>query len=180
MADINRETLEIRISRRILWVGDEAFPLQHVIRVHPAELHRKYFAICRRYFRRARVWFALTAVWLVYYLCAGWRTNVAFMVGFGLVLVAGYGWLGYRFVRTLTDGRYYALVLEFARPRKVLVSKDRELVYDLARRITDAIDNPAAEFAMSVENIVFGDQIHNEVYGDQIHTEGPASPGKVS
>jgi hypothetical protein len=83
------------------------------------------------------------------------------------VWLAALAWLAYKTVK-LADFlkiELYELVIETAAgSHRGLVSNGGDMVGDLAIRITDAINNPAAEFQMRVENIHVGDNVNT--YGD--------------
>jgi hypothetical protein len=110
---LEHEVIDVRVSRRVLWVGAEAYPLQNIARVKMITLVPNRRTSLRRYFSL--------------------RLNV----------------------KLSAQTTFYGLSIEtMGTPRTVLLSPDENMIVSLTRSITDAIDNPAAEFMYRIENFL--------------------------
>jgi hypothetical protein len=155
------ETIQVRVSQRILWVGAEAYPLQNIARAQTIKLVPKRAAAFRRFLMEITVWTILGVAGIVAINNAQFievdseaRTAVVVVVSV-LVLVSAIRPIRARMERTL-----YALVIETAgTPRTALVTPDGNQVTNLIRAMMNAIDNPQAEFKTLVQNIHAGDKI---------------------
>jgi hypothetical protein len=157
--------IEIRVSRRILWIGDEAYPLQNIARAQTAEVKPDRPAALRRYLKWMVLWVLLgaaatTAIKLAPRLSSAEGPNLLNHAGVGVLVVAtvlaviSTIWLLAVFLRRT----YYALVIETSGyPIAALVSRDETRVRQIVRQIMDAIDNPQAEFHLTIEKKHIGD-----------------------
>jgi hypothetical protein len=166
---IKHEYVDFRISRRTLWVGMQAFPLPQVTRVVPIEIKPNRKRTVLTYTRRSGATIGLGVAGLVVLSCAGDTVPpVASVICVALTLLA-VGLHTFRLVRGLTRPPLYILSVATAgSPRAALCSTDRKLIYDLTYRVVDAIDNPAAEFEISVEHLEI---VQGNRYGGD-HIEG--------
>ncbi|MFD6423456.1 DUF6232 family protein [Streptomyces sp. NPDC060198] len=154
--------LQVTVSRRVLWVGAEAYPLQNIARAQAA-MYKPAYADAVASFVRRIVLLALTAgvwFWIVNLTDSkALRTLSLFMTG--LLLAASV----IRLVRVLLRKTFYALIIETAgSPQTALVSWSLDEVYRLVHMIMDAIDDPNASFSLQVENLHVGDRINQ--YGN--------------
>lgn len=149
---LRHESVNIRVSQRILWFGAEAYPLHNITRTNTLTLEPKRGAAIRRYAKSVVLWLLATVVvWTVV------PTTVAV-----LVLLAVLAWIVIKTIRLIAflNLILYELVVETAAgSHRALLSADGKVVSDLSFRITDAINNPLAEFQMRVENIQIGDNV---------------------
>jgi hypothetical protein len=121
---IQHESINVRVSKRILWFGSEAYPLHNITRTNTLKLVPKRGVAIKRYL----------------------------------------------LVEFLNLTRHELVIETAAGSHRGLVSNSRNVVHDLAFRITDAINNPLAEFQMRVENFQVGDNV--TMFGD--HNIGKA------
>jgi uncharacterized protein DUF6232 len=161
--------VEFRISRRMLWVDLEAYPLQMITRVRPIEITPNRPKILGGYARRAAALLGLATLGLVFLSCAGaavpnWLVGVV-----AAVLLGAFAVQTADAVRLLTRPALYVLSVATAgTARAALVSEDRNLIHDLTRRVAEAIDNPAMEYAIHVDHIE-GDLVAGDKYqGDRV------------
>ncbi len=160
---VKHEFVDFRISRRTLWVGMEAYPLQQVTRVRPVEVRANRGRTVQKYLRRAGATLALGFVALLFVGCLGEGVAPFASVVVGLLTLTAFGYLTARLIRILTRPPLHILSVSTAgSPRAALVSTDRQLIHDLTHRVVDAIDNPAAEFQIQVENL---EMVHGDKYG---------------
>ncbi|MET8983792.1 DUF6232 family protein [Streptomyces sp. NPDC004539] len=158
-----REVINIRVSRRILWVGAEAYPLHNIARATTVRIEPRRMAAVGEFLGYALLLLIVSGVIVG---AAGHgelndsdsetvRQLATFLcVGIGLLLIA-------RLASVLVKPVYHALVIETAgAPYTALVGTDKAVVSGLVFQIMDAIDNPEAEFQVSVENYHIGDKIN--------------------
>ena len=155
------ETIQVRVSQRILWVGAEAYPLQNIARAQTIKLVPKRAAAFWRFLMEITVWTILGVAGIVainnaQFIEVDSEARIAVVVVVSvLVLVSAIRPIRVRMERTL-----YALVIETAgTPRTALVTPDGNQVTNLVRAMMNAIDNPQAEFKTLVQNIHAGDKI---------------------
>lgn len=148
--DVSRRELDVRVSKRILWIGAEAYPLPDVTRLETISLEPNRKAAIR--------WFGIMTVVL---LCA---MAVAASVTSGYVatvaVLAGMGWIGYRLYKLVEflNLKLYELDIEAAAAvHRGVISDDPKVVTGLRDRIIDAIDNPRAEFQVTVADFQIDD-----------------------
>jgi hypothetical protein len=174
---VKHEEITFRISRRILWVGSTAYPLQHVSSVRSIEVVPRRGRMLTAYGRRAGATLVVGLAGLTMLACLGRAVPSMLAVLFTIAVLGVLAWHTVDLVRWLRRGRLYVLRVSVAGSQhRALVSQDRELIDDLSRRVVDAIDNPAAEFQISVENleIVSGNKYGgHHIIGDQYVDERP-------
>jgi hypothetical protein len=152
-----RELIDVAVSRQVLWVGAEAYPLQNIARAQTLRLMPNRAAAWRRFFkalvletvlgvaatvalRLAPRLNSLQAYNAVHTLTVGALVLVVVLVVISTV----------RLITVLSRGTYYALVIETAgTPHKTLVSTDGNLIRELVRQIMKAIDDPQTEYRQS-------------------------------
>lgn len=147
---VKHESIDVRVSKRILWFGSEAYPLPNITRTNTLKLEPNRGAAIRQYLVTVVV--ALFVIGIVASAAPGAIS--------ALVIVAGVGWIVFRTVKLVEFLKLtlYELVIETAAgSHRGLITADPAVVSDLSVRITDAIDNPQAEFQMQVENFQVGD-----------------------
>lgn len=147
------KTVDIRVSRRILWFGTEAYPLHHITRTNTRKLPIKRGLVMKRYAASVAPWLAVAAVMLV----------VAPELIAALAVVAILALIVFKTIRLIEflNLRLHELVIETAAGSHTgLVSDNETVVSDLAIRITDAINNPLAEFQIQVEKFHVGDNVN--------------------
>ena len=173
---VKRKDVHVRISRRILWVGPQAYPLSHVVRVHPVELRLKRTAVLIEYGRRAGATIALAVLGLIAVPCVGRSLPVALWVAFWLIAGGLLTFHTVQLVRLLRLPKIYVLRVAMAGSEQAaVVSTDQAQIQDLTTQVTDAIDDPAAEYEVRVDNIefVYGDKVDGDkVLGDKKIFEG--------
>jgi hypothetical protein len=169
---LQHRDVNVRISRRTLWVGLQAYPLHNVTRVRPMEVKLNYRAVALGYGRKASAWAGLGVVGLTVLACLGEAAPIGVSVVFAVVILGMLTLHTVRLIRRLTMPKLYALsVATTGDVRAALVSTDKDQIYELTNRVVDAIDNPALEYAIKIDNIetIFGDKVGGDkVGGDKI------------
>ncbi|MFG2962747.1 DUF6232 family protein [Streptomyces sp. NPDC048288] len=153
-------TITIRVSRRVLWVGSAAYPLQNIARVMPETLRPSFAKI----FKSVGRWFLVAYVVLVgyaLYVTQGQTLAAGLIAPAVLGILAAFLVSGLiRLVWAISGDTLYRLNIETAGAASAVITHpDNELVSDISRSIMEAIDNPEAEFQFQVENFHVGDSI---------------------
>jgi hypothetical protein len=186
------ELIRVRVSRRILWVGAEAYPLQNIARARAIELPPPRGAAVRHYLG-AVVFFVILGVGAA---VATTRLDTVATVSssalnalHGVMIVAGALIIisTIRLSIKLSARTLYALVIETAgTPFAALISTAKDTVIDLVHMIMDAIDNPQAEWNLMVENVHIGDKVSGDKFGgdkfggDKISVTGSHNVGRLT
>jgi hypothetical protein len=169
------QLINIQVSRRILWIGAEAYPLQNIARAQTIRIAPDRGAAVRHYL-------IAVAFWVFLYLgaAAAMKSQSLSLGNSASEALTAVEWVAaalvvistIRLIVVLARPIFYALIIETAGdPRTALISTQQHVVTSLVRRIMDAIDNPQAEFQLQVENFHVGDKIQQ--FGSQ-------NVGKVS
>ncbi|MFE0803305.1 DUF6232 family protein [Streptomyces sp. NPDC058812] len=166
--------IDLRVSKRLLWVGAAAYPLRNITRVYTFTLTP----------RRKEA----TLLFLK-------RTALILSVAFGLTIVAGLTaladsstaggiltivWLGaiaalvfcvVELFSVLTAPPHYVLAVETSGPSIAMVtSADPRHLDQLVAPIVQAIENPEAEFHVQVEQLLVNPR--NYYFGDNVNMYG--------
>ncbi|MEU6803218.1 DUF6232 family protein [Streptomyces neyagawaensis] len=164
-----REIIDVRVSRRVLWVGGEAYPLHNIARAAAVRIVPDRAGAVGRFLRNVLLVVLLGII-------AGVAldsspsspvSELGSLESLGFVAAVLCAAFTVQLLSVLCRRTYYALVVETAgAPFTALTSRDPEVVSRLVHRIMDAIDNPEAEFHVKVENYHLGDKI-NMVGGER-------------
>ncbi|MFK8845195.1 DUF6232 family protein [Streptomyces sp. Ac-502] len=158
--------INVQVSRRVLWVGAAAYPLHNIACVTTVKLKPRLWLILKR----VGPWgFAACAAFMAVLLfSSGGRVALVELVappvlaGVAVLVVS----VLVRLIMAATRSGLHRLNIETAgAPYAVLTSPDKNLVAQISHAITDAIDNPQAEFQFQVENFHVGDTIKQ--FGNQ-------------
>lgn len=157
--------LNIGVSRRILWVGAEAYPLQNIaraqtVRLDPARSHAVWTFV-----KSVLLWIFLGAAGAVplRYVPTLSEEDVDRLTGYIAIAVTALAvFSAVRLLVVLSRRTLYALVIETAgTPRTAVVSPHWHVLNGLVNQIMAAISNPAAEFHQQVVNH-YGSQFVNQ------------------
>ncbi|MBD0693610.1 DUF6232 family protein [Streptomyces sp. CBMA123] len=158
-----RNVIDVRVSRRVLWIGGDAYPLQHIARARqlvwwPPKRSRTIIRFVRQV---VGLLFAVSFLSAVTHNAAD-KIQAALPA---VLLLIGFLFLLYRLVTRLRLKALYKLVIETSNAATTaVVSHNEWQITNLIQMIMEAIDNPQAEFAFQVENLHVGDKITQ--YGD--------------
>lgn len=155
---LKHEPINVRVSQRILWFGSEAYPLLNITRTNTLELKPNRGAAIRKHVLSVLLW--LFAATLVAAAAPGMVGGLAYAAAIAVIVVKTI-----KLVEFLNLALYELVIETAAGSHRGLVTNNPQVVTDLSIRITDAINNPYAEFQMQVENFHLGDNItQNGVY----------------
>ncbi|MEU7717328.1 DUF6232 family protein [Streptomyces tibetensis] len=175
--------VELRVHKRLLWVGTAAYPLRNIARVYTFTLHPK---------RKEAVFRFLT------------RALITLAVGIGLSIIGGltfidgestgtavltFVWLGagaalvYFFMRMLsvvTAQSHYVLAVETAGPSTAMVtSRNPQHLDQLVGYVAGALENPDTEFQVTVERLTINSPT-NYHFGDSVNMYGGSGNTGIS
>lgn len=167
---VKHEYIDFRINRRTLWVGMEAYNLSMVTRVRPIEIVPNRRRMIVRYVRRSGATIGLGVFAALVLSYAGDQVPTLATTVCVLAFLGALVWHTVTLVRGLGRPTLYVLsVVTAGAARAALASTNRDMIYDLTRRVADAIDNDHADFYMQVENVIHGDQVFGpKVDGDWV------------
>jgi hypothetical protein len=164
MVDSAGNSVNVRISKRVLWVGTEAYPLQNIARAQAVKVTPKNPWTGKS--RAVGGCLGFIAFLILVSLGAAMHSAGAVLLVAAIIVAAIIAVLARR-----KKQPYYALIIETSgNPRRALVSTDGAKVGNLVQEIMGAIDNPEAEFQTVV---------HNVQYGDNFMQVGDRNVGKV-
>jgi hypothetical protein len=162
--------VEVRISKRTMWVGSKVYPLAHVTRVEPLEIVPRRGRIVVRYARVAGAWLGLGILGLIVLTCAGNSVPPALILTYELVIVAGMIATVVRGIIRLTKSTLYVLsIATSGAPHEVVASWDRDQIYHLLNQVVAAIDDPNVDYTVHIDHIeVSGDAVFGPKIGDSV------------
>ncbi|MFF8591543.1 DUF6232 family protein [Streptomyces sp. NPDC015220] len=166
--------VDLRVSKRLLWVGGAAYPLQNITRVHTFVLTPRRWEATMRFLKRLAiilsVAFALTIL--------GGITSIASQDAAGTIVTLV--WLGsvaaivlslVELVGVLSAASQYVLAVETSGPSMALVTSPAPQYLDqLVGSVVQAIENPEAEFHVRVERLLVNPK--NYYFGDSVNMFG--------
>lgn len=173
-------SIDLLISKRLLWIGGAVYPIHNVIRVHTFWLQPRRKEAVMRFLKRFMLLWALCLGVLI----LSGLTSLATLnpdstlekIADILMEVFGYGSLvalAYIFMEMVTvllSRPRYALGIDMSGPSTAVVTGHPEALNQLVGRIAYAIENPETEFwtkvstlSLNMKNYYFGDNVH--MYG---------------
>jgi len=175
---VSGNDISLRVSKRLLWVGDAVYPLQNIARVFTFTLKPRRAAACWRFLRRM----ALTlALWAVFTALDSDSSGSGIHSGdddggvyaFATVLaVLATIFFAAELLSVLVAPSYFVLSVETSGPSGALVtSRDPTQLKQLVFSITYAIENPQTEFQVTVKEITISSP-KNYHFGDNVNIYG--------
>ncbi|MEU8506223.1 DUF6232 family protein [Streptomyces brevispora] len=173
------QAVDLRVSKRLLWVGPAAYPLENIARVFTFVLRpRRKEAIvlfCKRVALTLALAVGLTVLILlvdgVASIGRGESSGGPFLTLVWLGTVGGLIYFLVELMQVLSAGSHFVLAVETSGPSTAMVtSRDPNHLIQLVGRIAYAIDHPEAEFTVRVEGISASPQIYH--FGDNVNMYG--------
>jgi membrane protein implicated in regulation of membrane protease activity len=160
------------VSRRILWVGDAAYPLQNLSRIRAfVMLPRKQEAVVRFLKRLGLIIGGGIALFLALTPLMAFGGGEAVMT---LLFLAGSTALALSIVdlvRVLSAPPYHVLLAETNGGGHALVTSHQpQQLHGLAHQITEAIEHPETEFQVRVDTITLNPKHY--YFGDNVNMYG--------
>lgn len=160
VVEVSSERVDVRISRRVLWIDSNAYPLHNIARAQTIRITPRHETPMKDYKRAAVIWLIVGGALTILLAATGVRGS-ALIVLIWIVILILLAMRTIRLFRELREKTFFALVIETAgTSRTALVSTDEDLMSELVYQIMDAIDNPKAEYQVQIENFHIGDRIH--------------------
>ncbi|MFF3260931.1 DUF6232 family protein [Streptomyces sp. NPDC002932] len=171
--------VDLRVSKRLLWVGPAAYPLENIARVFTFVLRpRRKEAIalfCKRVALTLAIAVGMTVLILLVDTVAsigrGESSGGPFITIVWLGTVGGLIYYLIELTKVLSAPSHFVLAVETAGPSTAMVtSRDPAHLVQLVGRIAYAIDHPEAEFTVRVESISASPHIYH--FGDNVNMYG--------
>ncbi|MFI6807708.1 DUF6232 family protein [Streptomyces luteogriseus] len=181
--------IELRVHKRLLWVGTAAYPLRNIARVYTFTLRPKRKEAVFRFLKRAGI---ILAVAIGLSIIGGlislaneagdsgspYESGQSSGGGGGLVIlvwICSGAALIYFFVEMLsvvTAPSHYVLAIETAGPSTAMVtSPDPQHLDRLVGYVSGALENPDTEFQVTVEQLTINSPT-NYHFGDNVNMYG--------
>ncbi|MDY0812997.1 DUF6232 family protein [Kitasatospora purpeofusca] len=172
--------VNVRVDKRLLWVGNAAYPLRNITRVYTFLLRPNRGAALARFMRRLLVLLAVVVVLAVlddgrseYVAPTGEEGLVVFGAGFAIFAVLEL--LAVLFARSVP-----VLAVDTAgSPTAIVTDSDRGRVGELLHTLAYALEHPETEFQVTMQTLTFSPQ--NYHVGDNVNMYGGfGNTGKVT
>jgi Family of unknown function (DUF6232) len=167
---VRHKTVEARITGRMLWVEDHAYPIQHITSVRPREFRPRRQRMIWTFLRRVAALAGLGVVGLIGLGCLGDTLPAYASTVFAVLVLGVVGFHTIRLIRLLRMPSVYVLSIATAgATTAVVASTNAQQIRDLAQHVVVAIDNPAMDYVIHVDHIdiVHGDKIEGDkIMGD--------------
>ncbi|MFB7452926.1 MULTISPECIES: DUF6232 family protein [unclassified Streptomyces] len=171
-----RKVITVRVSKRVLWIGGEAYPLQNIARATTVRIKPQRAKAVGRFLKSLLVTGILAVAGLAVAQSGEVSGGDQELITNGVEITAAVLVAAFlvQLIVVLVTKTYYALVIETSgNPRAVLVSTDRNEVHELVRDIMRAIDDPA--FPGFVKQMVTNNISMRDVY----NASGAGSVGRM-
>ena len=167
-------SIDLLVSKRLLWVGGACYPLGNIARVHTLTIHPRRKDAVVRFFKRAAI---IGAVTIALSIIGGLTMLGDHDAGSGLLTLVYLGAAAatiYSFVemtQVLSAQPHFVLAVETSGPSQAVVtSPNPHLLNQLVGQIAHAIENPETEFQVKVESITVSPK--NYYFGDNVNMFG--------
>jgi hypothetical protein len=165
--------IDLSISKRLLWVGGAAYPLQNIARVYTFTLHPRRKEAVLRFLKRVALTLSVAAVLTLLGGLAAMGSEGAETVLTWVWLLA-FGVLVYALVDMITvlsAQSHFVLAVETSGPSTALVTaQNPDQLRQLVHSIAYAIENPETEFQVRVETLTISPS--NYYFGDNVNMYG--------
>ncbi|MER7480578.1 DUF6232 family protein [Streptomyces sp. NPDC126510] len=175
--------VELRVHKRLLWVGTAAYPLRNIARVYTFTLHPKRKEAVFRFLTRALITLAVAiGLSIVVGLAVLADESSAGVVLTFVWLVAGaalvYFFMG--MLSVVTAPSHYVLAVETAGPSTAMVTSSNPQHLDqLVGYVAGALENPDTEFQVTVERLTINSPT-NYHFGDSVNMYGGSGNTGIS
>jgi len=167
-------SVDLRVSKRLLWVAGAVYPLQNVARVYTLTVRPRRrdatVSFCKNVVLTLAVAVAFTMLGAVTALgsvnLAGWMVLLVW-----LVTLAALIYFLVELITVLSAQPHYVLAVETSgASTAVVTSADPQQLNWLVGRIAYAIENPETEFQVRVDSITISPK--NYYFGDNVNMYG--------
>ncbi|MEU6018193.1 DUF6232 family protein [Streptomyces sp. NPDC047515] len=166
--------VDLRVSKRLLWVGGAAYPLQNIARVYTLTIHPRRKEAVVSFCKNVAITLAIAITLTILGAAAtlGSEDAGSGIVTFAwIVSAAALIFFLAELISVLSAHSYYVLAVETSGPSTAVVtSPDAEHLNQLVGRIAHAIENPENEFHVKVERITVSPKHY--YFGDNVNMYG--------
>lgn len=166
-------SVSVRVSKRILWVGNAAYPLENVTRVYTFTMtpkRREPILLCVKRVALTLT-FAISLTILVGLASAFSHSGGGYLDLVWMCTVAALAYSVGEMVYVLSRPALPALAVETSGPSSAVVSShDTHHLHQLLGSISHAIENPEAAFQLTVGTLTFS--AANYHFGDNVNMYG--------
>ncbi|MFF2958153.1 DUF6232 family protein [Streptomyces sp. NPDC057963] len=170
-------SVDLRVSRRLLWVGEAAYPLHNITRVHTFVLRPKRMEAFTSFLK----WLGITFVAFILLQNSTYDDSSANGSSGALLLPAVAVAIGLvvHLVKELSASSEHVLAVETSSTSTALVTlPNPDQLRQLVVYLVNAIENPEAEFQVRVERVLVNPK--NYHFGDNVNMYGGLSNTGVS
>ncbi|MEU6505252.1 DUF6232 family protein [Streptomyces sp. NPDC046942] len=168
-------SVELRVSKRILWIGAAVYPLHNIARVYTFLMRPKRREAVMRFLRYTAgvlvTGFVVMLPGLPVLALSGGRSGGGYVGFIWLVGIAAEIFFIVDLCSVLFAPNHYVLAVETSGASTALVtSRDPQYLDQLVGQISYAIDHPDTEFKVLVESLHFSPR--NYYFGDNVNMYG--------
>ncbi|MFF3498308.1 DUF6232 family protein [Streptomyces sp. NPDC003247] len=167
-----RTDVDLKVSRRLLWVGEAAYPLHNITRVHTFVLKPKRMEALSDFLKwTAVVVVALVVLRAVNRSASSYSSRDDSEQGLWVLGVVVVAWLLLRMLKVWTAPAEHVLAVETSSASTALVTlPNPEQLRQLVQYIVHSIENPGSEFQVRVERLLVNPK--NYHFGDNVNMYG--------
>lgn len=163
------DSVDLRVSKRLLWIGDAAYPLHNISRVFTVTIRPKYRESVLLFLKRTGI--ALLVFLFLEMLGQLGASGGGFFSFARFAAVAVVIYFAVELVAALQAKPHYVLTVETSGlSTAVVTSRNPEQLRQLANYVANAIENPETEFQVKVESIDRSPR--NYYFGDNVNIYG--------
>ncbi|MGW7527848.1 DUF6232 family protein [Streptomyces sp. NPDC054783] len=171
--------LDLRVSKRILWIGAAVYPLQNIARVYTFVLRPKRKEAVLRFLRYTAVTLVVGFLAMLPGLLASINTGggqgssgaAGYVVFVWIVAAVAEIYFLIEMIGVLTAAPQHVLAVETSGASTALVtSQDPRYLDQIVGQISYAIDHPDVEFKVTVESLTVSPK--NYYFGDNVNMYG--------
>ncbi|MFD9336652.1 DUF6232 family protein [Streptomyces sp. NPDC060028] len=167
--------VDLRVSKRLLWVGGAAYPLRNITRVYTFLLTPRRGEATVLFLKRVGIVLSVAFALIILNGITGFASDkdtsqaIIRFVWFGAIVALVYcaGDLG----AVLTAASHWALAVETSGASTALMtSKNTQHLNELVGYVVNSIENPEIEFQVKVETLLINPR--NYHFGDNVNMYG--------
>lgn len=176
--------VDVRVSKRLLWIGEAYYPLRNIARVYTLTIHPRRKEAVLRFLKRLLITGFLVTLLLLLAAFMEASASSGFSGGSSdssgasvlatFAVIIGIGANVYFFVdmmKVLGAPPRFVLAVETSGASTAVIGGPPEgRLRQLAHQISDAIENPAAEFEVRIETLTVNPQHY--YFGDNVNMYG--------
>ncbi|MFJ6011775.1 DUF6232 family protein [Streptomyces sp. NPDC092952] len=167
-------SIELRVGKRLLWVGGAAYPLRNITRVYTFLLTPKRGQAAVRFFKQLALILAVTFGLATLNGITRFGSSEDSEMIAGVVQIGGlvaFVFAASELVMVLSARSHWVLAVETSGLSTALVtSRNIPHLHELVGHVVNAIENPDAEFRVKVDTLMINPK--NYQFGDNVNMYG--------